>query len=254
MNRPFEQKTKNLLLRQLSAEDYALLRPHLEQVEVKKGYVLIRANEPITCVHFPEGSVASIVAISREGQRLEAGLFGREGMSGLPIVLGADRSPTETFIQVGDGMQQLPVEAFHDALDRSPTMRALFLRYAQTMAVQTAHTALSNGLHDLTERLARWILMCHDRIEGDDLFLTHEFMSLMLGVRRPGVTSALHALEGGHLIKATRGKVTVRDRAGLEAFAADAYGVPEAEYERLIAPMSKHRETAVRFSAYGENI
>ena len=254
MNRSTDQSTRNLLLRRLSADDYALLRPLLDTIEVRKGDVLVRPNEPITCIHFPENCLASIVAISPEGQRIEAGLFGYEGMSGMPVVLGADRSPNETFIQIEGRLRQLPVDALRDALDRSPTMLDLFLRFAQAMSVQTAHTALSNGLHGIAERLARWILMCHDRIEGDDLFLTHEFMSLMLGVRRPGVTTALHALEGRHLVRATRGRVTVRDRARLEAFAAGAYGVPESEYERLIAPLSKHGEAVVRSSSYAENI
>lgn len=252
MNRSTDQSARNLLLRRLSDDDYALLHPHLEMVEFKKGDVLIPPDEPITSIHFPDSCLASIVAISPEGRRIEAGLFGYEGMSGMPVVLGADRSPNETFIQIEGCLRQLPVDALHDALDRSPTMLDLFLRFAQAMSVQLAHTVLSNGLHDITGRLARWILMCHDRIEGDELPLTHEFMSLMLGVRRPGVTTALHALEGGHLIKAARGRVMVRDRAGLEAFAADAYGVPEAEYGRLIAPMSKHGE--VRFSSCAENI
>lgn len=254
MNRSTDQSTRNLLLRRLSADDYALLRPHLETIEVGKGHVLVRPNETITCVHFPDSCLASIVAISPEGQRIEAGLFGYDGMSGVPVVLGANRSPNETFIQIEGRLQQLPVDALRDALDRSPAMLGLFLRFAQAMSVQTAHTALSNGLHGIAERLARWILMCHDRIEGDDLFLTHEFMSLMLGVRRPGVTTALHALEGGHLVKAMRGRVTVRDRAGLEAFAAGAYGVPEAEYERLVAPLSKRGETVARFSSQAENV
>jgi CRP-like cAMP-binding protein len=254
MDRSTDRSTRNLLLRRLSAGDYALLHPHLETVEVGKGDVLIRPDEAITCVHFPETCLASIVAISPEGPRIEAGLFGYDGMSGVPIVLGADRSPNETFVQIEGRLLRLPVDALRHALDRSPVMLDLFLRFAQAMSVQLAHTVLSNGLHDITGRLARWILMCHDRIEGDELPLTHEFMSLMLGVRRPGVTTALHALEGGHLVKAMRGRVTVRNRAGLEAFAAGAYGVPEAEYERLIAPLARRGEAVACFSSQEENV
>lgn len=239
MIRLTQTTTKNILLRTLSAGDFALLQPHLETIELAKGEVLIVPGEPITHVHFPEGGLGSTVAVSPEGQRIEAGMFGREGMSALPLVLGADRSPNETFIQIEGCAQRLRARAFREALDKSATLAALFLRYAQAMSVQAAHTTLSNAVHDLPERLARWILMCHDRVEGDQISLTHEFMSLMLGVRRPGVTNALHVLEGGLLIRATRGKVTVRNRVGLEDYAADAYGVPEAEYERLIAPMRK---------------
>ena len=246
MIRPTQATTKNILLCHLSADDFALLQPQLQTTELAKGEVLIVPNEPITHVHFLEDGIGSTVAISPEGQRIEAGIFGREGMSALPLVFGADRTPNETFIQIEGCAQRLPAEAFREALGRSATLAALFLRYAQAMSVQAAHTTLTNALHDLPERLARWILMCHDRVEGDQVDLTHEFMSLMLGVRRPGVTNALHVLEGGLLIRATRGKITVRDRAGLEEYAADAYGVPEAEYERLIAPMSKQGGNVVQ--------
>ena len=113
----------------------------------------------------------------------------------------------------------------------------LLLRFVQALSTQTAFTALSNAVHQIDERLARWILMCDDRLDGADMPLTHEFMSIMLAVRRPSVTTALHILEGNRLIRAERGCIVVRDRAGLEEFAGDSYGVPEREYERLIGPL-----------------
>ncbi len=255
MVQPSQEMTKNILLHAMPADDYALLRPHLEAVALRKGDVLIEANVPITHVYFIESGITSVVAISPEGQRIEAGMFGRDGMSGLPVVLGTDRTPNRTFVQIEGAGLCLPAHALREALGQSATLMQLLLRYAQATSVQAAHTTLTNALHDLPERLARWILMCHDRVEGDVIALTHEFMSLMLGVRRPGVTTAIHVLEGGRLIGATRGRVTVRDRAGLEEFAADAYGVPEAEYERLIAPMSKRSSTVVqgRFPQSGED-
>jgi len=231
--------TKNILLRAMPAEDYALLRPHLEAVVLRKGDVLVEANVPIAQVYFLESGVTSVVAISPEGQRIEAGIFGRDGCSGVPIILGTDRTPNTTFIQIEGAGFRMPADAFRDVLAQSASLMQLFLRFAQAMSVQAAHSTLTNALHSLPERLARWLLMCHDRVDGDELALTHEFMSLMLGVRRPGVTTTLHVLEGGLLVRATRGRVTVRNRAGLEEFAADAYGVPEAEYARLIAPFSK---------------
>jgi CRP-like cAMP-binding protein len=239
MIRPSQDMTKNVLLRTATADDHALLRPHMEVVKLSKGDVLIEAGRTIAHIYFLEDGVGSTVAISPEGSRIEAGLFGREGMSGLPLVFSADRTPNETFIQIEGAALRLSADAFCEALGKSPTLTGLMLRYAQAMSVQAAHTTLSNALHDLPERLARWLLMCHDRVDGDDVLLTHEFMSIMLGVRRPGVTTALHVLEGGTLIRASRGRVTVRDRRRLEEYAADAYGVPEAEYERLIAPMRK---------------
>lgn len=113
------------------------------------------------------------------------------------------------------------------------------MHYIHAFGTQTSHTALSNAKHTIEERLARWLLMGHDRIDGDEIGLTHEFLALMLAVRRPSVTTALHILEGMRLVRNTRGCVVIRDRAGLEALAADAYGIPEAEYERIIGPLQR---------------
>lgn len=244
MIRPSQEMTKNILLRAMPADDYGLLRPHMETVRLNKDDVLVAPNEPIAHVYFLDSGVTSVVAIAPDGSRIEAGLFGRDGVSALPIVYDADRTPNQTFVQIEGVGHRLPADRFREALGMSPTLHGLMLRFAQVMSVQAAHTALSNALHDLPERLARWLLMCHDRVDGDELPLTHEFMSIMLGVRRPGVTTALHVLEGGLLIRATRGRVTVRDRKRLEEYAQDAYGVPEAEYERLIAPMRKQGSNA----------
>jgi hypothetical protein len=117
----------------------------------------------------------------------------------------------------------------------SPELRNVLLRYSQAFMIQTAHTALANGRAKLEERLARWLLMAHDRVNGDEVPLVHEFLALMLGVRRAGVTVALHMLEGQALIRASRGKIVVLDRQGLEEAANGLYGVPEREYERLMA-------------------
>lgn len=131
----------------------------------------------------------------------------------------------------------MPVAAFQGAVAQSASLRTLLLRFAQVLGIQTAYTALSNAVHHVDERLARWLLMAHDRVDGESLGLTHEFMSIMLAVRRPSVTTALHVLEGNGFIRSERSCVIIRNRAALEEFAGDSYGVPEAEYERLIGPM-----------------
>ena len=123
---------------------------------------------------------------------------------------------------------------FKDAISRSPSLHDLLLRYVQTLQLQASYTALSNAVHPIEERLARWLLMCHDRWDTNAMPLTHEFMSIMLAVRRPSVTTSLHVLEGNGFIRAERGNIIIRDRAGLEEFAGDSYGPPEREYERLI--------------------
>jgi CRP-like cAMP-binding protein len=120
------------------------------------------------------------------------------------------------------------------ALDTSPALKALLLRWVHVSMIQTAQSALANGRYTIQERLARWLLMCHDRMDGDDLPLTHEFLSLMLGVRRSGVTEALHVLEGVDIVKAGRGTIRVLNRERLEEIAGGCYGLPEAEYNKLI--------------------
>lgn len=234
MVQPTQSTARNHLLQMMAPDDYALLQPHIERVHLKKNDTLIAPNEPIKHVYFPENSLASIVAISPEGNRIEAGIFGHEGTSAVPLILGAETTPLQYFIQIADGACRIGAPEFRSALAQSPTLLALFLRYAQSAALQTSHTALSNALHSIDERLARWLLMCHDRMDGDELNLTHDFLSLMLGVRRAGVTTSLHVLEGIRFISASRGRIIIKERAALEDFAADAYGVPEAEYARLM--------------------
>src|SRR5262249_31766589 len=147
---------------------------------------------------FPESGIASVVALAsgKGHQAAEIGLVGRDGMTGMPILHGADRSPCETFIQLEGEGQCISARCLQDAIEQSVTMMKWFLRYAHVFAVQTGYTALANARGSIDERLARWLLMTHDRVDGDKLGLTHEFISLMLGVRRAGVTAALQAFEG----------------------------------------------------------
>ena len=227
----------NLLLRRMPACDFALLEPHLEVIDLKRGLVLAESGQFIDHVCFPETGIVSQVAITEDNRRLEVGIYGREGFGPAALVAGVDRTPYEHFVQVeGTGMR-IPSAAFAAAQRQSPSLNALLLRYMQVFTVQTGYTALSNGSGVIGERLARWLLMCHDRIDGDDLFLTHEFLGIMLGVRRSGVTDAIHHLEGVGIIHAVRGRIEIRDRERLAETAGDSYGVPEAEYARLLGPI-----------------
>ena len=225
----------NRLLRTLSAHDFGLLQPHLSGVTINRGDVIIEPSVPIEQVHFPERGIASIVATTSEnGRRLEVGIYGREGMSGTPLVLGSDTTPHEHFYQVAGASNVIGAHKLSSAIRQSASLNTLLLRYVQAFQVQITYTALSNGGYNIEERLARWLLMCHDRIDGDELPLTHEFLGLMLGVRRSSVTLALQTLEGAHVIDARRGRIKIRNRANLEEIAGESYGVPEAEYARLI--------------------
>jgi CRP-like cAMP-binding protein len=224
----------NRLLGALSDEDQALLQPSLVLVTLKRGDVLVRPNEPIAHAYFPIDCLGSIVALTSEGRRIEVGLFGRDGMSSTSLLHGTNVTPHESFTQVEGTALRMEADDFRQAIRQSPPAHEVLLRYAEAFQVQVAYTALSHGSYTIEERLARWLLMCHDRLPGDDLPLVHEFLSMMLGVRRSGVTIAIQMLEGTGAIRATRGHIVVRDRAKLEQAANASYGVPEAEYRRLI--------------------
>ena len=196
----------NRLLASLSNDDFELLGPHLESVSLELRKHLEKPNRRIDAVYFPEAGFASVVAVQANGKQVEVGLIGREGMTGLPIVLGNHRSPHATYIQSPGSGKCIPATALRNAIQASPSLRDSLLKFVQAFGVQTTHTAVCNAQYKLDVRLARWLLMAHDRIGDDTLQLTHEFLSLMLGVRRPGVTEALHALREKGLIAYGRGQ------------------------------------------------
>src|SRR3954453_5685892 len=223
---PEPSRIANRLLRALAGDDRALLKPHLEPLPLQRGDVLIQPNQPIAHIFFPEDCIASVVANTPEGRRIEVGIFGREGMSSTSVLLGSDRTPHESFIQVSGSALRIGVDELRRAIGQSPSLHQHLLRYVEAFQVQVAHTALSHGSYTLKERLARWLLMCHDRLDGDDLPLVHEFLSLMLGVQRSGVTLALHMLEAGDMIRAKRGLITITGRGKWEDVAGAATGCP----------------------------
>ena len=226
--------SENRLLASLSTDDFDLLEPHLESVTLGLRKYLERPNRRIEAAYFPEAGFASVVAVQSKGKQVEVGLIGREGMTGLPIVFGNHRSPHATYIQAPGTGKCIAATELRKATRASLSLRDLLLKFVQAFGVQTTHTAVSNAQSRLDVRLARWLLMAHDRIGDDTLPLTHEFLSLMLGVRRAGVTETLHVLRERGLISYGRGQIAVKDRKGLERAAGEAYGVPEAEYRRLI--------------------
>ena len=232
---PFSIKSivRNRLLQQLRSEDLELLQPFLEPVTLNVDDVLIAPDKTIEYVHFIEQGLCSVIAVSAR-DRIEVGHVGREGFAGAPILLEVDSSPHLTFIQIAGSALRMRSEDFRSVVGQSPTLRGLLLRYVHSTIIQVGQTALSNGRAKIEIRLARWILMCHDRLDDDEVPLTHQILGLMLGVRRSGVTTALHILEAKQIIKARRGRVTVLDRNRLVEFAADTYGIAEAEYARVI--------------------
>ncbi|MFC0410346.1 Crp/Fnr family transcriptional regulator [Roseomonas elaeocarpi] len=218
-----------------------MLLPKLERVSLRQGQVVIPAHTPLTQAWFPESGIASVIASTDDGRQQEVGLYGNEGVGSLAVVLGAGQTPHKTLMQVGGSWLRIEAPALRDAVEQLPGLRTVLLRYVHCFMVSITCTALSNNRNTIEERLARWLLMAHDRLDGDELPLTHTFLSLMLGVRRPGVTLAVHVLEGAGLIRARRSLITILNRPALEAAAGTGYGVAEAEYERLIGPMSARR-------------
>ncbi len=224
----------------MTANDYKLIGPHLVREPLARLDRLARPHEPIDRVYFPEGTVVSIVAVGPGNARTEVGILGREGISGAAVLLGTEQTPLETYVQVGNSTSlSLPTADLLAAVEASATLRTLLLRYAHVQSVQVASALSTMAAFTIDRRLARWLLMCHDRLDGDDIAITHEFMGMMLGSRRAGVTEALHILEGNGLVRSNRGLVVVVSRPGLEALAGDSYGWAENEYRRLIGAMPR---------------
>jgi CRP-like cAMP-binding protein len=222
----------NLLLSRLTRRDFDALGT-FERVDLPLRYVQEQANEPIRHIYFAESGLSSKIAVTESGERLEVGVIGCEGMTGMAVVHGNGQSPHETFMQVAGEGVRVSADGLREAMQASSSLRKFLLRYAEAFSVQVAHTALANGRFSIGERLARWLLMSQDRL-GDEILLTHEFLSLMLGVRRAGVTEALQRLEGMKAIRSTRRHIKVLHRGKLKNCAGDCYGTPEAEYQRLI--------------------
>jgi CRP-like cAMP-binding protein len=224
---------RNRILNAMSNADLALLQSHLERVTLKFGQSLQSPNKAITNLYFPESGIASLVMPANGAGRQAEIAVGREGMTGLPVVHGTDRSPFDIFIQIeGDG-HRIAAEKLREALHQSITLLRHLLLYAHAFGIQVNYTALANARGYIGERLARWLLMLRDRLDSDEMILTHDFLALMLGVRCSRASIALKELESRGLVETARARVIVRDRVGLEACANGLYGPPEAEYERL---------------------
>ena len=223
----------NLVLARLSERDRALLQPHLEPIELAFRKSIEKPGKAIGYAVFPDDGIVSVVANGSKGSEVEVGIIGFDSMTGQSVVMGTDRSPNSTYVQVAGRGRCIRAKHLRDAIDSSATLQRSLLAVVQSFIMQASSTALANGRSTINARMARWLLMAHDRVDGDAIPLTHEFLAVMLGVRRAGVTTALHDLESKGCVTARRGVIVVRDRKVLEAFAIGIYGVAEAEQERL---------------------
>jgi CRP-like cAMP-binding protein len=200
-----------------------MIENNLIPVDLAKSQHLNSPDQNIEYCWFLESGIASVVATSQEGHETEVGIVGRDGMIDVATVLGVDRSPLRSFIQIPGSGFRIPARELTRVRKASPTFQAQLGRYAFDYLIQVAHTALANASFGVEERLARWLLMCGDRVGDEEITLTHEFLSTMLNVRRAGVTLAIQSLERAGLVKARRGALAITNRAALAHFARDAY-------------------------------
>jgi CRP-like cAMP-binding protein len=224
----------NRLLSLLPPGDRERLRPQLQYVPLEYRQSLYRAHERIGFVYFITTGVGSLVNTMANGQAAEVGTIGNEGMVGLPLVLGDDMAPTSVYVQVPGSGLRMKATPFKQELARSASMWTVMLRYAHAVFNQVAQSAACNRFHSIQQRASRWLLMTHDRMHSDEFLLTQEFLAMMLGVQRTGVTAAAGALQRAGLIRYRRGIVTIIDRPGLERLACECYDVSKLQFDRLL--------------------
>ncbi len=228
------QRVRNRLLARLQPQDYARLQPHLKQVSCHHGQVLYEARSTIETIYFPHNCVLSALAITESGDAIEVGTVGNEGACGFTGFLGPVISPNRTVVQIAGDAERIEASVLAAEMKNNPRLHDLLLRHHQAFLSQVTQSVACNGLHSVLQRCCRWLLMTHDRIDGDDVALTHEFLAMMLAVRRQGVTESIHALEKQGLIANSRAVIHIRNRAGLESASCDCYGIVVEEYKRLL--------------------
>lgn len=224
----------NALLAALPPDERGLLAPELERVPLEFKEVLQRPERPIDHVWFPHNGVCSATSTLADGEVVELATIGREGLVGVPLVLDDDQVAHAVFVQVPGEADRLPAATFVRMQERLPALRRLLLRYTLAFVTQVAQGAACNRIHPIEQRCARWLLMTHDRVDGDTFPLTQEFLGQMLGVSRPSVSIAAGILQKAGLIRYVRGQLTILDRAGLEAGACECYRVITGEFHRLL--------------------
>lgn len=224
---------RNRLLAALPPEELARLWPRLEPFELTARRTLHSQGEPLPAAYFPEAGWVSLLVRLEDGESAEVGVVGREGMVGMPLMLGGTDAELDALVQCPGTALRLGAAAFHAAMEASPAFHDLMLRYALVRHVHATRMAACNARHPLGQRLARSLLMAHDRADGDTP-ITHEVLSMMLGVRRAGVTVAAGAMQKAGLIRYYPGHITITDRAGLEAYACECYGVIRHAFDRLL--------------------
>lgn len=222
---------RNRVLAALPKAELSRLQPHLSRITLKQGLTLLDGAAPYG--YFVESGIASVVVSTENGNTVEVGIVGMDGVVGIPILLGTERTPGRTFVQIAGYGFRIPADILKTQFERDGELRRHISRYLQGFLVQTAQTAACNRLHNIEERLARWLLACRDRMESDELRLTQDFLGQMLGAPRTTVTLAAGLLHRAGLIDHVRGVVTIRNRAKLESTACECYRIVRDEFRSL---------------------
>jgi CRP-like cAMP-binding protein len=225
---------QNRLLASLSIADYERLRPHLEPVRLEYKRPLYEVNKPIEFVYFIETGVSSLVNTMANGDASEVGTIGNEGVVGLPILLGDVQAPNSVYMQVPGAGLRMKASLFREELLHSASLRTAMLHYVHALFNQVTQSAACAHFHSLEQRCCRWLLMTHDRMQSDEFVLTQEFLGMMLGVRRAGVTAAARALQSHGLIRYKYGRITILDHEGLRKLSCECYGIIKSEFDRLL--------------------
>lgn len=221
---------ENHILRNLPPPDYERISSHLEPVQFTHGEVLYETDEPIESVYFPNFAIASLIAEDASGQSVEVGMVGFEGVVGVSAALVPHESPFRVLVQFPNSALRMNVRAFRDEFKLAGALHDSVLRYTHSLLRHTSQLAVCNRLHSLSERLARWLLMSYDRCKCVELPFTHEFLALMLGVRRAGVTEAAIILQAEGYIRYRRGQITILDKQGLEGYACECYPILKKDF------------------------
>ncbi|MEC4983265.1 MAG: Crp/Fnr family transcriptional regulator [Oscillatoria sp. PMC 1068.18] len=235
MNKVHNQKPLNYLLGALPDSEYSRLLPHLEFVELSLGQVLYYPQEDITQVYFPSQGIVSLVYILEDGATAEVGLIGKEGMVGIPVILGGKSTINQAIVQMKGSAYKIDATRLKNEFERGGKLQQMLLLYTQALLTQISQTAVCNAQHNIEERLARWLLIVKDLSDSTELYLTQEFISQMLGTRRSGITVAAGKLQAAGTISYHRGKITILNQEKLELIACECYQIVQDELRRLLS-------------------
>jgi CRP-like cAMP-binding protein len=231
---PVNMPIRNRLLASLPVDDLGRILPYLEHVELPRHQRMMQPGVPTDSVYFPETCMVSLILVLEDGAAIEVGLIGREGLVGVLAGLGASAISGEAIVQMSGSALRMPTRILREEMGLNSALRQMLLRYVQALFSQISQTAACNARHALPQRLARWLLLARDCAETNELMLSHEFLSMMIGVRRAGVTVALSELKRNDIIASSRGRIVILDQKRLEASACECYRTVKLEYDRLL--------------------